>query len=144
MVAKVAVMNKICVAVLVCAWSVVAFAVPARVGHVIDGDTFSASVNLDADTTVSVRVRLRNVDTPEMNGDCEYERTRAVAARDRLAQIIPAGSMVELTNVKDDKYLGRIDANVKNAAGADVGEILIRENLGRRYNGGRRKPWCKG
>ncbi len=137
-------MNRICVAVLVFAWSVAGFAVPARVGHVIDGDTFSAAVNLDADTTVSVRVRLRNVDTPEMSSDCEYERTRATAARDRLAQIIPTGSIVELTNVKDDKYLGRIDANVKNASGADVGEILIREKLGRKYNGGRRKPWCKG
>ena len=136
-------MNKFCVAVLVCAWSVAAFAVPARVGHILDGDTFSAAVSLDADTTVSVRIRLRNVDTPEMNGDCEYERSRAIAARDRLSEIIPVGSMVELSNVKDDKYLGRIDANVKNAAGDDVGEVLIREKFGRKYNGGRRKPWCK-
>ena len=135
-------MKWFCVAVLVFTWGASAFAVPARVGHILDGDTFSAAVSLDADTTVSVRVRLRNVDTPEMNGDCEYERSRAIAARDRLAEIIPVGSMVELSNVKDDKYLGRIDANVKNANGADVGEILIREKFGRKYNGGKRKPWC--
>ena len=137
-------MKKFCVAVLVFTWGASVFAVPARVGHILDGDTFSAAVSLDADTTVSVRVRLRNVDTPEMNGDCEYERARAIAARDRLSEIIPVGSMVELSNVKDDKYLGRIDANVKNANGADVGEILIREKFGRKYNGGKRKPWCKG
>lgn len=137
-------MKWFCVAVLVFTWGASAFAVPARVGHILDGDTFSAAVSLDADTTVSVRVRLRNVDTPEMNGDCEYERSRAIAARDRLSEIIPVGSMVELSNVKDDKYLGRIDANVKNANGADVGEILIREKFGRKYNGGKRKPWCKG
>lgn len=136
-------MKWFCVAVLVFTLGASAFAVPARVGHILDGDTFSAAVSLDADTTVSVRVRLRNVDTPEMNGDCEYERSRAIAARDRLSEIIPVGSMVELSNVKDDKYLGRIDANVKNANGADVGEILIREKFGRKYNGGRRKPWCK-
>lgn len=136
-------MKWFCVAVLVFTWGASAFAVPARVGHILDGDTFSAAVSLDADTTVSVRVRLRNVDTPEMNGDCEYERSRAIAARDRLSEIIPVGSMVELSNVKDDKYLGRIDANVKNANGADVGEILIREKFGRKYNGGKRKPWCK-
>ena len=136
-------MKWFCVAVLVFTWGASAFAVPARVGHILDGDTFSAAVSLDADTTVSVRVRLRNVDTPEMNGDCEYERSRAIAARDRLAEIIPVGSMVELSNVKDDKYLGRIDANVKNANGADVGEILSREKFGRKYNGGKRKPWCK-
>lgn len=136
-------MKWFCVPVLVFTWGASAFAVPARVGHILDGDTFSAAVSLDADTTVSVRVRLRNVDTPEMNGDCEYERSRAIAARDRLSEIIPVGSMVELSNVKDDKYLGRIDANVKNANGADVGEILIREKFGRKYNGGKRKPWCK-
>ena len=136
-------MKWFCVPVLVFTWGASAFAVPARVGHILDGDTFSAAVSLDADTTVSVRGRLRNVDTPEMNGDCEYERSRAIAARDRLSEIIPVGSMVELSNVKDDKYLGRIDANVKNANGADVGEILIREKFGRKYNGGKRKPWCK-
>ena len=135
-------MKWFCVAVLVFTWGASAFAVPARVGHILDGDTISASVNLDADTTVSVRVRLRNVDTPEMNGDCEYERSRAIAARDRLAEIIPVGSMVELSNAKDDKYLGRIDANVADSRGRDVGEILIREKYGRKYNGGKRKPWC--
>jgi len=135
-------MNKFWVAVCVSCLSCAAVAVPARVGHILDGDTFSAMVNLDDTTTVSVRVRLRNVDTPEMNGDCEYERVRAVAARDRLSEIIPTGSIVELTNVKDDKYLGRIDANVKDSSGADVGDILIREKFGRKYNGGRRKPWC--
>lgn len=135
-------MKWFCVSVSVFIFGIPAFAVPARVGHILDGDTFSAVVSLDADTTVSVRVRLRNVDTPEMNGDCEYERSRAIAARDRLSEIIPVGSMVELSNVKDDKYLGRIDANVKNANGADVGEILIREKFGRKYNGGKRKPWC--
>ena len=136
-------MKKFIVAVFGIAWSVVVFALPARVGHIIDGDTFSARVSLDSDTTVSVRVRLRNVDTPEMNGECEYERTRAVAARDRLAQIIPTDSVVELSNIKDDKYLGRIDANVKTRSGQDVGEILIREKFGRRYSGGYRKPWCE-
>jgi len=110
-------MTRLCFVVLMLLTSVTVFAMPAR-------------------------VRLRNVDTPEMNGDCEYERTHAVAARARLSEIIPTGSMVELSNVKDDKYVGRIDANVRSSSGADVGEILIRENFGRRYNGGRRRPWC--
>ncbi|MBP5485528.1 MAG: thermonuclease family protein [Alphaproteobacteria bacterium] len=135
-------MNKICVAILGVAWSVTALALPARVEYILDGDTFSAVASLDKSTTVPVRVRIRNVDTPEIKGDCEYERTRARAARDRLAEIIPVGSVVELTNVKDDKYLGRIDANVKNSRGDDVGDILIREKFGRKYNGGRRRSWC--
>ena len=120
-----------------------AMAVPARVGHIIDGDTFSGVVKLDGGTDISVRVRLRNVDTPEISGKCEYERKMAQRAKERLAKIIPEGSTVELTNIKDDKYLGRIDANVADARGADVGMRLVREGLGRKYSGGRRSDWCK-
>lgn len=120
----------------------IAMAVPARVGHIIDGDTFAGVVKLDADVEVSVRVRLRNVDTPEINGECEYERRKAQQARTRLGEIIPVGTMVELTNIKDDKYLGRIDANVADARGRDVGKILVKEGLGRKYSGGRRDKWC--
>lgn len=119
-----------------------AYAVPATVDYIFDGDTFAAYVNLEPDVRISVRVRLRNVDTPEMHGQCDYEIRRALLARDRLAELIPVGTTVELANIKDDKYLGRIDANVKTVDGHDVGDILIREGLGRPYSGGRRKSWC--
>lgn len=120
------------------------YAVPARVGYIIDGDTFSAMVNLDSDVQISVRVRLRNVDTPEITSECEYERTRAVAAKVRLGEIIPTGTIVQLENIKDDKYLGRIDANVITPDGRDVGNVLISEGFGRKYAGGKRQPWCNG
>ncbi|MDR1338242.1 MAG: thermonuclease family protein [Rickettsiales bacterium] len=119
------------------------FAVPATVGYILDGDTFAAQVLLDKDIKISVRVRLINVDAPEINGMCESEIKMAYLAKERLAELIPVGSIVELSNVKDDKYLGRIDANVKNKAGQDVGEILIKEKLGRKYSGGKRAGWCQ-
>lgn len=118
-------------------------AVPARVVRVIDGDTFSARVMLNDDINVAVRVRLRNVDTPEIKGECEYERKMAARARDALEQMIPVGSIVELDNVQDDKYVGRIDANVYDSSGADVGLRLIKSGLGRAYSGGRRAKWCR-
>lgn len=121
----------------------VASAVPAMVDYIIDGDTFAARVNLDDDIKITVRVRIANVDTPELHGNCDYEIRMANIARDRLAQLIPIGSTVELTDIRDDKYLGRIDARVSDSDGNDVGKILITENLGRAYNGGRRTGWCK-
>lgn len=121
-----------------------AFAVPARVGYIVDGDTFAAKVMLsDTDTEISVRVRLRNVDTPEIHGECDSEITRAKYAKQRLGEIIPVGSVVELENIKDDKYLGRIDANVIDTAGRDVGNVLVSERVGRKYNGGKRQSWCE-
>ena len=67
----------------------------------------------------------------------------AVRARDVLSALIPKGTVVELSNIKDDKYLGRINANVFLPDGRDVGLILIDSGLGRPYKGGKRKSWCE-
>lgn len=119
-----------------------AAAVPATVDYVLDGDTFAARVLLDEDITITVRVRLADVDTPEINGKCEREIEMALRARDRLAELLPVGTMVDLRDVADDKYLGRIDARVFTSGGRDVSRILINEKLGRPYDGGRRDSWC--
>lgn len=119
-----------------------AAAVPATVDYVLDGDTFAARVLLDEDITITVRVRLADVDTPEINGKCEREIEMALRARDRLAELLPVGTMVDLRDVTDDKYLGRIDARVFTSDGRDVSRILINEKLGWPYDGGRRDSWC--
>lgn len=123
-------------------YSGVAHATPATVDYIFDGDTFAAYVNLEDDIQISVRVRLINVDTPEIHGECESETRRAARAKERLAELIPVGSRVELSGIKDDKYLGRIDAYVRTADGRDVGTVLISEKLGRAYSGGHRAGWC--
>lgn len=121
----------------------VAYATPAEVSYIIDGDTFAARVMLADDTKITVRVRLINVDTPEIHGECESEIRAAFAAKARLSELLPVGSVAELRDIKDDKYLGRIDARVLTAGGRDVGNVLIHEKLGRPYSGGRRDGWCK-
>lgn len=120
-----------------------AYATPAEVSYIIDGDTFAARVMLADDTKITVRVRLINVDTPEIHGECESEIRAAFAAKARLAELLPVGAVAELRDIKDDKYLGRIDARVLTSDGRDVGNILIQEKLGRPYSGGRREGWCK-
>lgn len=130
------------VAFLLMLVSGVANAVPARVGYIVDGDTFAGIVKLQDDIEISVRVRLRNVDTPELHGECAGEIVMANMARERLAQLLAVGSTIDLRNIKDDKYLGRIDANVILPDGRDVGDVLVSEKLGRPYSGGRRASWC--
>ncbi len=133
------------IGIFICLMCVVshAYAVPAVVKYIVDGDTFSAGVKLEDETMVSVRVRIRNVDTPELHGECVDEIVAANVAKNRLAEMLPVGTVVELGNIKDDKYLGRIDATVRDSRGRDVGRVLIREKLGRAYSGGKRKSWCK-
>ncbi len=136
-------MKKILLVILGCFIAVSAEAVPARVDYIFDGDTFSAQVALSPDVAVTVRVRLINIDTPEMNGKCPYEKQMANRARNVLSALLPRGTVVELDNIKDDKYLGRINANVFLPDGRDVGLILIDSGLGRPYKGGKRQSWCK-
>lgn len=119
-----------------------ACATPCTVDYIFDGDTFAGNVLLEDGIEIAVRVRLINVDTPEIHGECDHEIQIANRAKDRLAELIPVGSIAELTEMKDDKYLGRIDARVKTPDGRDVGAVLIRENLGRPYGGEKRQPWC--
>jgi len=114
----------------------------ATVRHIIDGDTFSAIVKLQNEIEISVRVRFLGIDAPELTGECDREIEMAILSRDRLAELIPVGSTVTLMHVKDDKYLGRINADVKGTDGRDVGEIMIAEGHAVPYGGGARGGWC--
>jgi endonuclease YncB( thermonuclease family) len=136
-------MNKILCAFLCVFFCGVAHAVPAVVDYVLDGDTFAAAVKLEDDISITVRVRLINVDTPELSGECDKEIQLANRAKEYTKALLPSGTRVELKNIKDDKYLGRIDANVILSDGRDVGDLLVNKKLARRYNGGRQASWCK-
>lgn len=139
MVAKIAVILIGCVGVFFGR----AYAVPAVVDYVFDGDTFAARVLVADGVGVDARVRLSDVDTPEIHGACEREIQMALRARDRMADLLPVGSVVELRNIKDDKYLGRIDADVYLSDGRNLSKILLDEKLGRPYDGGHRASWCE-
>lgn len=136
-------MKKFISFVVLCFCCQICLATPVRVTYIIDGDTFVGDILLaDKTEVMSVKVRLRNVDTPELHGDCESEIKRANYAKQRLGELIPVGSTVEIKNVKNDKYAGRIDANVYDSANRDIGQVLIKEKVGRAYSGGKRKSWC--
>jgi endonuclease YncB( thermonuclease family) len=114
---------------------------PAEVVRVLDGDTFEARVKVWPGMEAVTRVRLRSVDAPEMKARCEDERVKALAAKDALMRMLGEGS-VGLTNVSQDKYGGRVDAEASTASTRDIGDALIALGLARRYDGGRRQSWC--
>ena len=116
-------------------------ALRAETDYVFDGDTFSAKVMLENGARISVRVRIRNIDAPEVHGECESETELANLAKMRLSALIPKGTIVMLDKIRDDKYLGRIDALV-SLDGNDIGKIMIDGKLARPYDGGKREGWC--
>ena len=114
---------------------------PAEVIRVLDGDTFEARVRIWPGMDVTTRVRLRDIDAPEMRARCEDERVKALVARDALVRILGEGT-VGISRIGQDKYGGRVDADVSTARTPDVSAALLERGLARRYSGGRRANWC--
>ncbi|MGL4440750.1 MAG: thermonuclease family protein [Bosea sp. (in: a-proteobacteria)] len=113
----------------------------AQVLNVVDGDTVEARVHVWMGQEVVTRIRLKDIDAPEVTGACGPERERAIAARDRLAELVHGAGIV-LADVRPDKYFGRVVARVVMSDGQDAGAILLSEGLARPYRGGRRQSWC--
>ena len=120
--------------------------VPAVVEDVIDGDTLQVRAHIWLGQEVVVRVRLAGIDAPEISGACTRERVLAGRARalltSRLASPEDGGSSVHLREVRYGKYAGRVVAQVKTAAGLDLGTALLAAGLAQPYDGGRRPVWC--
>ncbi len=116
-------------------------AYPAEVIRVIDGDTFEARVRVWPGLDVSTKVRLRNIDAPELHARCADELAQAQASRAALETMLAAGG-VTVSRVGIDKYGGRIDALVATRDTADVSAALLSGGWARSYDGGRRGGWC--
>lgn len=84
------------------------------------------------------KIRLQDIDTPELDGKCDYERRLAIRARNRLVALLNEGPF-EIRRSGTDRY-GRTLAVIYRG-GRSVGDRLVAEGLARTWSG-RREPWC--
>ena len=117
-----------------------------RVVSVYDGDTLR--VDLACNQPIfceNISVRIRGIDTPEIRGKCDYEKERAIQARNVVRALIEQstkeGRHVVLNGPKRGKYF-RIVAAVY-IDGLSVGKALVNQGLAREYDGGKRTSWCE-
>lgn len=115
--------------------------VEARVIDVIDGDTLKAEAHLWPGHRLTVSIRIRGIDAPEMKSRCHAERLAALAAREALARLI-AGGTISVSNVAGAKYYGRVLADVATGDGTPLAPAMLSLALVRPYGGGRREGWC--
>ena len=116
-------------------------AYPAEVLRVIDGDTFEARVHVWPGLDVTTKIRLRNIDAPELHARCADELAKAQAARTALETMLAAGAVM-ISRVGIDKYGGRVDALVAAHDTPDISTALLNGGFARSYDGGRRGSWC--
>lgn len=115
--------------------------VPAELVEVIDGDTLRVRARIWLGQEITVLVRLRGVDTPELRGKCEREKQMARAAREFVSRAAASGPLM-LSEISGGKYYGRVVATVSNAQGHSLAPLLLDAGLARAYGGARRGGWC--
>ncbi len=115
--------------------------VPAELQRVVDGDTVRVEATIWIDLRLDILVRIRGIDAPELNGDCPEERAGAEAATTALAAALGQGPL-RLTSIEDDKYFGRVVADIVTGTGVSITEAMLATGLVRPYDGGTRQPWC--
>lgn len=107
---------------------------------VLDGDTFRARIPIWLDQNIVIKIRLRDIDTPEMNGKCAAEKQLARKARDFTAQWL-AQKDLQLVDVSYGTYVDRVLATTQAKSGETLSAALLKANLAKPYRGKRAK-WC--
>ena len=115
--------------------------VEAEVVRVIDGDTFVATAHVWPGEVITVAVRVRGIDAPELHSHCAAERQAALEARDALQGMLTGGP-VTISNIGGGKYYGRVLADVTDRDGHAIAPVMLERKLARAYGGGHRGAWC--
>lgn len=116
--------------------------VPGKVLAVLDGDTIAVRLHIWIGQHIETNVRLAGIDTPEIKGKCAAERSMAVQARQELETLL-ASNTVTLSNIRLEKYAGRVLADAVNGEGINLASHLKDKGLARAYGGKKRLGWCE-
>ncbi|WP_324748871.1 thermonuclease family protein [Sphingomonas sp. LY54] len=99
--------------------------------RIVDGDTFWLGED---------KIRVADIDTPEVRGRCPEESALAARATRRMEALLNEGPF-ELHRVdRDEDRYGR-KLRVVTRDGRSLGDRLVAEGLARTWTG-RREPWC--
>ena len=105
-----------------------------------DGDTFIIDIpNIPDVFGNNIAVRIRGIDTPELNDKREEIRKISIQAKEELEKLFNSGYKIVLYNLGRDKYF-RLLASVK-VGNIDVAEYMIKKGLAKSYNGGVKTSW---
>ena len=116
-------------------------AIVSKVISVYDGDTFR--VNIDSLPPIvgkNIPIRLNGVDTPEIQGKCQYEKDLAIEARDFVRNKLADAKEIRLTKLQRGKYF-RVVADVM-IDGVSLEQELLDNKLAYKYTGGKKSSWC--
>ena len=113
----------------------------SRVISVYDGDTFRVDIDsLPPIVGKNIPITLNGVDTPEIQGKCQYEKDLALKARNFVRSKLANAKVIKLTNLQRGKYF-RVVADVM-IDGDSLERELLENKLAYKYTGGKKSSWC--
>ncbi|MDB9865115.1 thermonuclease family protein [Candidatus Thioglobus sp.] len=113
----------------------------SKVISVYDGDTFRVDIDsLPPIVGKNIPIRLNGVDTPEIQGKCQYEKDLALKARDFVRNKLGNAIEIKLTKLQRGKYF-RVVADVM-VDGVSLETELLENKLAYKYTGGKKSSWC--
>ena len=110
-----------------------------------DGDTITFNIpKIHPIIGKKMPIRLKSVDTPEMNGKSECERLVARKAQKVVQEYLSGQPHIQLKNIKRGHYFRIVaDVYVDNRS---LSEYLLRLGLAYEYDGGKKRTdidWCE-
>lgn len=103
-----------------------------RIDCIVDGDTAWIA---------GEKIRFLDLNAPEIDhAQCPAERARGIRARDRLLELLNAGTVTLTRQGRDKDRYGR-SLRIVLVNGKPVGDVLIREGLARPWQG-KSGGWC--
>lgn len=111
-----------------------------KVTRVVDGDTIDADIDLGFNMTLSKRIRLHGINTPETRTRDKQEKKRGLAAKERLQQIIDAQQGVLFLKSMDQGKFGRCIGVLfeQDFDDQSINDMLVEEGHAVEYFGGKR------
>ena len=111
---------------------------------ITDGDTIKLDVSKESPLIkkLGLSVRIKGIDTPEKGSKAKCDKENALGQQaSKYTTELVGNKELLLSEVKNDRYGGRIVANVK-VGGVDIAQELLKKGLARVYNGEKKKSWC--
>lgn len=109
---------------------------------VIDGQTFQVDIHQwQSVVGRNIEIRLRGVETPAIDGDCDQESAMAVDARNFVHKLLMGAESIVLRDIDRDQSAFRLVADV-TADGIELGVAVLEAELGRPSDDAKTQVWC--
>ena len=106
-----------------------------KINRVIDGDTIDLDIDLGFNITISQRVRLKDINTPEVRTKDLEEKTKGLAAKVWLEEHLSREGEWIIETYKEDKY-GRILGTLYLVGDSTtINDWMMNEGIAEPYSG---------